>query len=61
MNCPKCQAPEVIVEASPDGKTQHLQCQKCGLNETRDAQGRKLLTEIPIPVMTGGQKILLEG
>ena len=59
MNCPKCQAPGLLVEASPDGKTQHLKCSKCGLNETRDTQGRKLLTEIQ-PV-SGGPRVLLEG
>jgi transposase-like protein len=46
MNCPKCNAPGLLVEASPDGKTQTLKCQKCGFTEVKDTQGRKLLTEV---------------
>ncbi len=44
MNCPKCQAPGVLVESSADGKTKTLKCGKCGLNETQDARGKPLLT-----------------
>ena len=51
MNCPQCNAPEVLVESSPDGKTEKLKCQKCGLNEVRDKAGRKLLTEV-LPART---------
>jgi hypothetical protein len=46
MNCPKCNAPGLLVEASPDGKTQKVRCQKCGFTEVKDHQGRKLLTEV---------------
>jgi len=44
--CPKCNSPGLLVEASPDGKTKTLRCQKCGFTEVKDNQGRKLLTEV---------------
>ena len=51
MNCPQCNEPGCLVESSPDGKTEKIKCQKCGLNEVRDKQGRKLLTEV-LPART---------
>jgi len=46
MNCPKCGAAGLLVEASADGKTRTEKCQKCGYTEVKDQQGRKLLTEV---------------
>ena len=46
MDCPKCGQPELIVEASPRGNgDQHIHCPKCGLDEIRDKEGRKLLLD----------------
>jgi transposase-like protein len=43
MQCPKCKA-QVIVEDLGEGH-QRLKCSKCGLNEVRDREGRKLLVD----------------
>jgi predicted nucleic-acid-binding Zn-ribbon protein len=43
MKCPKCQHPEVLVEDLGAG-SKKIKCPKCGLNEIRDKEGRKLLT-----------------
>ena len=64
MNCPKCNAPGLIVESSSDGKTKHLKCNSCGLSEVKDTQGRSLLTEVPSfshPSSPGGRQLLTEG
>lgn len=67
MNCPKCEAPGLLVESSPDGKTKKLICHQCGLNEVRDAKGRSLLTEVPHAHpqpqsgSTEGKRLLVEG
>lgn len=44
MECPQCGNPQVLVEAQPGGN-KHIKCTKCGLDEIRDAQGRKLLLD----------------
>jgi ssDNA-binding Zn-finger/Zn-ribbon topoisomerase 1 len=46
LKCPKCGS-RLIVEASADGKVRTETCPKCGLTETKDQQGRKLLQEVP--------------
>jgi hypothetical protein len=65
MNCPKCNAPGLIVESSSDGKTRHIKCNSCGLNEVKDVQGRSLLTEVPtsphLQSTPGGRQLLTEG
>lgn len=65
MNCPKCNAPGLIVESSEDGKTKKVKCNSCGLNEVRDSQGRTLLTEVPtgsrLQESVGGRQLLTEG
>lgn len=44
MECPNCGSPEVLVESKPNGD-KHVKCPKCGLDEVRDSQGRKLLLD----------------
>lgn len=44
MKCPSCGCPEVLVESKPNGD-KHIACPKCGLNEVRDKEGRKLLLD----------------
>ena len=43
MNCDKCNMP-MLVEDLGEGHKRY-KCQKCGLNEVKDPQGRKLLTD----------------
>jgi len=42
MKCTKCSAPMLCEQLSE--QVFRYKCQKCGLTETADAQGRKLLT-----------------
>jgi uncharacterized metal-binding protein (TIGR02443 family) len=42
MKCPKCGHPDTLVEALEKGD-KRVKCSKCGLNEVRDKEGRKLL------------------
>ena len=53
MQCPKCGSPEALVESKPNGD-QHVKCPKCGLDEVRDKEGRKLLLDAG----TGGDVLL---
>lgn len=46
MKCPKCGSNKAIMEALQEGK-KRIRCQQCGLNEIRDREGRKLLTDTP--------------
>lgn len=44
MDCPKCGQPGILVESKPNGD-KHIRCPKCGLDEIRDKEGRKLLLD----------------
>jgi ribosomal protein S27E len=44
MKCPDCGNPQVLVESTPAGD-KRVKCSKCGLDEVRDSQGRRLLTD----------------
>lgn len=44
MQCPQCGHPEVLVESKTNGD-KRITCPKCGLNEVRDKDGRKLLLD----------------
>lgn len=46
MKCPSCGTEGVLVESLQEGK-KRIKCQKCGLNEIRDRDGRKLLLDTP--------------
>jgi ribosomal protein S27AE len=46
MKCPSCNAEGVLVESLQEGK-KRIKCTKCGLNEVRDREGRKLLLDAP--------------
>lgn len=48
MNCPKCDAPQVLVEDLGEGH-KRIKCSKCGLNEVQDRDGRKLLLDTREP------------
>lgn len=54
MDCQKCGKPTLIVEDLGGGKKK-LHCSSCGLNEIKDSQGRKMLTE----TMPLGQNVLV--
>jgi hypothetical protein len=54
MDCQKCGKPTLIVEDLGGGKKK-LHCSSCGLNEIKDGQGRKMLTE----TMPLGQNVLV--
>ena len=43
MECSKCNAPRLCEDLGEGDK--RYRCQKCGLNEVRDREGRKLLTD----------------
>lgn len=53
MDCPKCGSQEALVESKPNGD-KHVTCSKCGFDEVRDSQGRKLLLDT-----VGGGDVLL--
>jgi len=44
MDCPKCEEPQVLVESLGDGH-KRITCEKCGLKEVHDREGRKLLLD----------------
>ena len=54
MNCPKCGHPDILVETANPKGDKHIQCPKCGLDEVRDTQGRKLLLD----TVGGGETLL---
>ena len=56
MNCPKCKE-AMLTEAVAPNKVK-VTCQKCGLSEVRDTQGRKLLTEADPEQPSAGRMLL---
>jgi len=54
MKCPKCGNPGVLVETVGSKGDKRVRCAKCGLDEVRDGQGRKLLLDT-----VGGGNVLL--
>lgn len=48
MKCPSCGDPNALQESLQEGK-KRIKCVKCGLNEIRDRDGRKLLLDTPAP------------
>ncbi len=46
MKCPSCNADGVLVENLGEGR-KRVRCSRCGLNEVKDGEGRKLLNEVP--------------
>jgi len=44
MNCKKCGSGKVLSEGVGEGKVK-VTCQECGMNEVKDEQGRKMLTD----------------
>ena len=58
MECPRCKSTKVLTESLEEGRVK-ITCQSCGYSETKDPQGRQMLTDnMPPP---DRRQILTEG